>query len=233
MNDHDSLDELVAMARGEVQPMTEERRERVLAAVLAAPTQPIAVPNELAGRRRRPVVVIAVVAAAALAAAVAAYWLPWPTTATPETAVTPPPPSEPAPPLTPPRNAPSDESRPGGTAPRPALVRGAPSPATPPQIVPPSVFAANQLSGDKNIFPDDETKVAIMRAGTAQLLIPVKVCVDRVGKVATTTVLKSSGFPAYDDKLVRGIRGWTYTPFTIDGAVVPVCSIVQFMYRQR
>jgi len=47
------------------------------------------------------------------------------------------------------------------------------------------------------------------------------------------TVLKSSGFPAYDARLVDEVRRWRYTPFVIDGRPTPVCSVVQFVYNQR
>ena len=99
--------------------------------------------------------------------------------------------------------------------------------------MPPTAFDQQRVSGDKNIFPDDVTKTEISRSGKTQLIIPVKVCVSRGGAVDGVTVLKSSGFAAYDEKLKREIRRWRYNPFMINGQPAPVCSIVQFMYRQK
>jgi hypothetical protein len=42
--------------------------------------------------------------------------------------------------------------------------------------------------------------------------------------------IKSTGFPAYDTKLQRGIRTWRYRPYMLDGKAVPVCSAVVFVY---
>ena len=91
----------------------------------------------------------------------------------------------------------------------------------PPQIVPPTAFDQQRVSGDKNIFPDDVTKTEISRSGKTQLIIPVKVCVSRGGAVDGVTVLKSSGFAAYDEKLKREIRRWRYNPFMMRRACPP------------
>ena len=241
MNEHDGVDDLVAMARGEVQPLAEARRERVLAGVLAA-ARPIALPADLprSPTRWRPAVVVGV-AAAALAAAVAAYWAPWSPRA-PSDATARPPMS--ARDLTrtpePTRDEPDPalvELRSGGTVPHlptaPSLVGGAQPPDMQPSVMPPHLFEAHRRTGDPNVFPDDATKAAIAAAGVTRVLVPVKVCVDRDGVVSTAKVLKASGFPAYDDLVVRHIAGWTYEPFTIDGAPVAVCSVMQLVYSQR
>lgn len=108
-----------------------------------------------------------------------------------------------------------------------------PPPAAPPPIVPPTAFEEQRIVGDKYIFPDDDTKAALAESGRTQLVIPIKVCVSSTGGVTIVSVLKASGFPAYDEKLRATIKTWRYRPFLVDGAAVPVCSIVQFVYRQR
>ena len=241
MNEHDGVDDLVAMARGEVQPLAEARRERVLAGVLAA-ARPIALPADLprSPTRWRPAVVVGV-AALAMAAAVVAYWSPWSPRTPSDATARPPMPTRdltrtPEPTRDEPDPAPV-ELRPGGTAPHlptaPSLVGGAQPPDMQPSVMPPQLFEAHRRTGDRNVFPDDATKAAIAAAGITRVLVPVKVCVDRDGVVSTAKVLKASGFPAYDDLVVRRIAGWTYEPFTIDGAPVAVCSVVQLVYSQR
>ena len=109
---------------------------------------------------------------------------------------------------------------------------GATAPA-PPSVIPPTAFEQQRIAGDKLIFPDDATKVAIHRAGVTRLIVPLKVCVTRTGDVDVAAVLKPSGFPAYDAHLVDEVRRWRYKPFVIDGRPTPVCSIVQFVYSQQ
>jgi protein TonB len=109
-----------------------------------------------------------------------------------------------------------------------------PPPPTAPSIVPPNALEQSRISGEKNIFPDDVTKTEISRSGKTRLMIPVKVCIDRLGAIAGVTIVgKGSGFSAYDEKLKREIRKWKYRPFSINGQPAPVCSIVQFVYNQK
>jgi protein TonB len=115
-----------------------------------------------------------------------------------------------------------------GTAPPPP-----PPPPAPPQNIAPTALEQQRISGDKNIFPDDVTKTEIQRAGKTQLTVPVKVCLDRAGNIASVKIMKSSGFPAYDQKLNREINKWKYRPFSVNGNPTPVCSAIMFIYRQK
>ena len=83
------------------------------------------------------------------------------------------------------------------------------------------------------MVPYDATLAFITRAGKTRLLVPVKLCLDPSGAVVTATVLKSSGFPAYDRAIVTGVRTWRYRPFQINGAPARVCSLVTFLYTQH
>ena len=49
----------------------------------------------------------------------------------------------------------------------------------------------------------------------------IKVCIGTGGEVTTAAVLKSSGYPAYDEQAVASIRGWRYKP-----QATPACSAV-------
>jgi hypothetical protein len=102
-----------------------------------------------------------------------------------------------------------------------------------PAIIPPLSFESYQIAGERNIFPDDVTKAEIARAGTQRIMIPVKVCMDTTGRVDVAELIKGTGFPAYDAKLVAGVLTWRYRPYLVNGTPVPVCSIVQFVYNQR
>jgi hypothetical protein len=46
--------------------------------------------------------------------------------------------------------------------------------------------------------------------------------------------LKSTGFPAYDAKIMSTIRGeWRYQPFLLNGKATEVCTAVTFIYSQQ
>ena len=76
----------------------------------------------------------------------------------------------------------------------------------------------------------DPTEVA-RRLGQTELRVPVEVCVGRGGEVTRATVLRSSGFPAYDAKLTREIGRWRYRPRWDAPAGDRTCVEVVFRYR--
>lgn len=53
------------------------------------------------------------------------------------------------------------------------------------------------------------------------------------GAVGSVTQLKSTGFPAYDAKIIREMKQWGYKPYLVNGKAVPVCTAVTFIYTQR
>jgi hypothetical protein len=108
-----------------------------------------------------------------------------------------------------------------------------PPPMTGPIIVPNSVLEARRIAGDKRLVPRDEDKLAMQKAGKTQVVTTVKMCVNDAGKVDSTKLLKSSGYPAYDAMIRAAIeKTWTYRPFTINGKPVAVCTSVMFIYKQ-
>jgi hypothetical protein len=109
-----------------------------------------------------------------------------------------------------------------------------PPPPAPPRNVSPQALDANRISGEKNIVPDDATKTEISRAGKDKLVGSYKLCITAEGSIKTVNQLKSTGFAAYDQKIMNTIRGeWRYRPFTVDGRATPVCTAVTFIYSQH
>jgi serine/threonine-protein kinase len=119
----------------------------------------------------------------------------------------------------------------------PAPVRPPASVATAPaapQIVAPAVLEANRAGGDKTIVPDAVTQEAISRAGVESVVSTYKLCVSAAGEISLVTQMRSSGFPAYDDKIRSTIRAtWRYRPYLVDGRATPVCTALRFVYAQR
>ncbi|HEU4729425.1 MAG TPA: hypothetical protein VFT22_16095 [Kofleriaceae bacterium] len=99
-----------------------------------------------------------------------------------------------------------------------------------PITIEPAALDAARVGGDRNIVPDDDTRRAIDRAGAGKIVGSFKLCIDTTGAIASVTMQTSTGFDAYDRKIERGMRSWTYRPFLVDGKPAPVCSEVSFVY---
>jgi serine/threonine protein kinase len=119
-------------------------------------------------------------------------------------------------------------------APLPAAAPLVPATPAPPQAVTPSALDANRIAGDKRIAPDENTMAFISRSGTDQVVAAYKVCVTSEGTIGSVTLLKSTGFPAYDATIQSTIRSeWRYRPFLVAGKAAPVCTAYRFVYRQK
>lgn len=106
-------------------------------------------------------------------------------------------------------------------------------PPAPPQNVPPTLLEGSRIAGTKAIVPDDDTKIAIAKAGKDKLVGSYKLCINATGALTVVQMLKSTGFTAYDDKIMREMRQWRYRPYAVNGRAVPVCTAVTFIYSQK
>jgi hypothetical protein len=105
-----------------------------------------------------------------------------------------------------------------------------PPPPPPPGIprnIPPTELEGRRTAGDKAITPDAATAAAIAKS-KKKVVASFNMCIDANGAVAAVTVLKSSGFPAYDKRIETTMRDtWKYKPAD------PVCTAVTFIYTAR
>ncbi|MGE0549627.1 MAG: hypothetical protein AB7O24_30280 [Kofleriaceae bacterium] len=108
-----------------------------------------------------------------------------------------------------------------------------PPPAAPTNIAP-TMLEQSRVAGEKQIVPDDNTKVEIQRSGKDKLVGAFKLCIDTQGSVTSVSQIKSTGFPAYDAKIQKKMRTeWRYRPFLVNGKAAPACTAVNFIYSQR
>ncbi len=108
-----------------------------------------------------------------------------------------------------------------------------PPPPAPPQNVAPTILEGSRIAGEKQISPDDVTKTEIQRSGKSRIVGSFKLCLNVSGEITSVTMLKATGFPAYDNKIQSTMRGtWRYRPFNVNGKAVPVCTAVTFIYSQ-
>ncbi len=107
-----------------------------------------------------------------------------------------------------------------------------PPPPPPPRNVAPQVLDANRIAGEKEISPDEVTKTEIKRSGQDRVMGSFKICITAEGNIKDVRQMKSTGFAAYDAKILAGMREWRYRPFTVDGKPQPACTAVSFIYKQ-
>ena len=103
-------------------------------------------------------------------------------------------------------------------------------PALPAKVVPPAALEAQRVRGTTEILPDPEDAAALQAAGKRAVVV-FKLCLDETGAVSQARLLKSSGRPAYDQKIERTMRDWAYRPFLVNNVASPVCTAITFIYQ--
>ena len=101
-----------------------------------------------------------------------------------------------------------------------------------PKVVPQVALEAQRISGEKDIQPPNDVATQMARSGKGTVGV-VKMCLTAAGNVDKLSVLKSTNYPAYDNKIKQKMREWRYRPFQVNGKAVPVCTSVTFIYRPR
>ncbi len=100
----------------------------------------------------------------------------------------------------------------------------------PTPMLAPSVLQGLRLSGETQVHPNSATQTMMMRDGTSRVAGAVKLCISTDGGVASASTLLSTKYRDYDAALLLAVRGWRYRPYTVNGAPVPACSSVTFIY---
>ena len=95
------------------------------------------------------------------------------------------------------------------------------------------VVVANLLLG-KRVAGDELDSITIREAqrlkklgsrpGEASTFTELLLCVDETGKVDRVQLLRSSGLPSYDRRLLGAIATWRFAPLRSRGRPVPACA---------
>ena len=67
-----------------------------------------------------------------------------------------------------------------------------PPPPPKPKVVPPKAIDAQRVAGNKNIMPDEATKMQIQRDGNNRIVVSVKMCISKSGSVTSTSIRSAS-----------------------------------------
>jgi hypothetical protein len=87
-----------------------------------------------------------------------------------------------------------------------------------------------RIQGTKFIVPDIETRKAMKARRLDIVTGSFRICLDVAGHVEQVVPLRSTGFAAYDRKLLAAMSQWVYSPYLAGGEAVPVCTAVTFVY---
>lgn len=98
-------------------------------------------------------------------------------------------------------------------------------------VVPQVAVDKQRIAGDPEIRPDRETQLAMVRDRVASTRITVKMCLSASGSVRSLDIIRSTGYPAYDARVLREMRQWRYRPFEVNGVPTPVCTAITIFYK--
>jgi hypothetical protein len=131
--------------------------------------------------------------------------------------------------------APCDEAHgPCGTLPVTLTLPDLPAPP-PPKVhaVTPQILKGLRIRGETAIHPPRDVFQEMHRGGDLKTSASIKVCLAVDGAVASVGLVKSTRYTAYDEAILAAARRWIYRPYTMNGAAVPACGMVTFVYEMR
>lgn len=99
-----------------------------------------------------------------------------------------------------------------------------------PAVVAPATLQALRISGETQLHPGGVTQNQMARDGRSRVESVITLCVATSGAVTSATQRSSTGYAEYDQRLLAAVRDWRYRPYMVNGAPVPVCSVVKFVY---
>ena len=85
--------------------------------------------------------------------------------------------------------------------------------------------------GERQIRPSSTVKTTIARSSKKKVHGIIHTCIGTTGRVVSAKVLKSTGYPSYDAKLLGGVRRWQYDPYKFEGRPIKVCTAINFIYK--
>jgi len=100
------------------------------------------------------------------------------------------------------------------------------------KIVAANMISGSRISGTSRILPPDAIKARIANEDKTQVVGAVLMCLSSTGGVSKAKMVRSTGYNAYDQKILHNVRRWRYRPYKVNGTAVPVCTSITFVYRQ-
>jgi hypothetical protein len=95
------------------------------------------------------------------------------------------------------------------------------------------LLEGQRIKGEREIQPDDPTAIEISRSGATKVIGSFKLCLTAGGYINSITMMRSTGYGAYDQKIQTKMHQWQYRPYMVNGRAVPVCTAVTFIYKPQ
>jgi TonB family protein len=96
----------------------------------------------------------------------------------------------------------------------------------PTAVVLPRAALGERVAGQ----PSPDTLSVMLHHGVRSAALSLAYCLDETGQVGSVTLRTSSGLPALDATVIRGVREWKFSPVAFDGRPVRACSDQTFVY---
>jgi len=90
-----------------------------------------------------------------------------------------------------------------------------------------------RTSGETAIHPPHAVLQQMYRNGDLRTIASIQVCLATDGTVASVTLARSTKYAGYDEAILGAARRWRYQPYTVNGAPVPACGMVTFVYQMK
>jgi hypothetical protein len=98
------------------------------------------------------------------------------------------------------------------------------------------VLEAKRIAGTRMVIPNAETSAAIRRSSRSfdvRITGSFRICLDETGHVDSVLPIRSTGYASYDRQLTAGMEQWIFSPYTVDGQPIPVCTAMTFIFTQH
>ncbi len=102
-----------------------------------------------------------------------------------------------------------------------------------PLVISPKVAAGLRVSGNDRIAAPDSVRAAMLRENKERVMGTAKLCIGADGRIDRASMLRSTGYDAYDAKLLGEMRLWRYRPYKVDGVAAPACTVVTVVYIMK
>jgi len=92
------------------------------------------------------------------------------------------------------------------------------------KFLPPQMGTMQKISGATPQFP------AELRLSGRTYVVSAKICVSNAGVVDSVSILAGNE-PALVSNVLNAVKGWRYSPLTVNGVAVPFCYPASFQFK--
>jgi TonB family protein len=99
-----------------------------------------------------------------------------------------------------------------------------------PAAVPINAIDKQMIAGEREIHLPPPVLHAMQDKGLTRAIIAIKLCISSKGEPTSVELIRGSGYAEADQNVIKKVNDWRFTPYTVSGKAVPVCTAVMFNY---